>query len=433
MNAPASSLSASQAAIRRLRLSYLFGLASFAALALISFLLIVSAVSDQEAVERRAVAALGEAAAKAPTLQAEAAALADAAEENRGRRQRYLFLQAGIFAITFVVLLIGLVRIVPARVRQIRADVQKLEETQSRWRTIYASISDGLLILEPDGRIVAMNPSAEAMLGYRTDEVKGRSLQILLPEPERSHFDAVRPTLLREEPLMAQELLLLHKEGEVVYTEVDINPMRWEGAPQYLAVVHDITVRKALEERQNEALFFTLLRDLTEKEEAARELRQRATTDPLTGAFNRAKFDERLAQELSRVQRHGNPLTLAILDIDKFKQVNDTFGHASGDQVLSQVSAVARNNLRSADLFARWGGEEFVVLAPDTDRDGGFRLAEKIRAAIERHPFDEVGRITASFGVAEYRAGESPEAFLRRADEALYQAKHGGRNRVVAA
>jgi diguanylate cyclase (GGDEF)-like protein len=170
-----------------------------------------------------------------------------------------------------------------------------------------------------------------------------------------------------------------------------------------------------------------------ELQELARDLRFKASTDPLTGLYNRLKFDEALAGAMTRAKRYGTPLSLMLYDIDHFKLVNDSYGHQAGDGVLVRLSQIVSLDIRHSDLLARWGGEEFVILAPDSDGEMARLAAEKLRSTIERATFDEAGSITCSFGVAQYAEGDSAESLMARADRALYQAKMNGRNRVELA
>jgi diguanylate cyclase (GGDEF)-like protein len=170
-----------------------------------------------------------------------------------------------------------------------------------------------------------------------------------------------------------------------------------------------------------------------ELQELARDLRFRATTDPLTGLYNRLKFDEALASELSRARRYGTPLTLILYDVDHFKRINDTHGHQVGDNALVQLSQIVSTQIRNTDLLARWGGEEFVILSPGSDGEMARQAADKLAAAIERTLFDEVGTITCSFGITQHAHGDSADMLIARADLALYRAKTGGRNRVELA
>ena len=173
-----------------------------------------------------------------------------------------------------------------------------------------------------------------------------------------------------------------------------------------------------------------LLRQLGQLQRQVAELERLSSTDRLTGAWNRAHLDRVVASELDRSARSRQPLSLVLLDIDHFKLINDTHGHQSGDAVLCELVRAVGASVRSVDTLFRWGGEEFVVLAPSTGHRTGAILAEKIRRKLEQHDFGSVGSVTASLGVAEYVATESAQIWFRRADEALYRAKAGGRNCV---
>lgn len=162
-------------------------------------------------------------------------------------------------------------------------------------------------------------------------------------------------------------------------------------------------------------------------------LEQIAATDPLTGAANRARFEELLRAEQQRHERARDiPFSVIMFDIDRFKQINDRWGHNEGDLVLKEVVQQVRSRLRTIDALARWGGEEFVVLLPQTDLAEARMVAEKLCHSLAQVRFGLVGPVTASFGVAMGRLGESGAALLGRADDALYRAKNQGRNRVAA-
>ncbi|BAV78449.1 GGDEF [Pseudomonas chlororaphis subsp. aurantiaca] len=163
------------------------------------------------------------------------------------------------------------------------------------------------------------------------------------------------------------------------------------------------------------------------------EQRQKALIDPLTGLPNRAAWSERLEHEVAQWQQHGNTLLLAMLDLDHFKRINDNYGHLAGDKVLKIIAGVLRKRLRGSDFIARFGGEEFVLLIPNTSWPVGARLAETLRAAIEACPFHFKGErvtITMSIGMSAFKPGERSDLVLKRADQALYRAKEAGRNRV---
>lgn len=170
-----------------------------------------------------------------------------------------------------------------------------------------------------------------------------------------------------------------------------------------------------------------------ELEERARTLDFRATTDPLTGLFNRRKFNRELTMEMLRAQRYGTPLSLVMYDIDHFKDVNDTYGHQAGDRVLIELSRFVAAHIRQNDVLARWGGEEFVILAPGVDGAMALRFAEKLRDAMAVAGVGGVRPITCSFGVAQFEPGDTLDEFVARVDQAMYEAKVGGRNRVELA
>lgn len=159
-------------------------------------------------------------------------------------------------------------------------------------------------------------------------------------------------------------------------------------------------------------------------------LAHKAVTDALTGIANRIRFSEALPVEFSRSRRYGVALSLVLFDIDHFKRINDTFGHTIGDEVLLELARRVRQSLRQVDLFARWGGEEFVVLLSYVNLEDGVHVAERLRTCIANKPFDGVGTVTCSFGVAQFRSDDDDKRLVQRADEALYRAKKGGRNRV---
>lgn len=172
-----------------------------------------------------------------------------------------------------------------------------------------------------------------------------------------------------------------------------------------------------------------LNRELGKREATVRRM---ALTDALTGAGNRRKFDDDLPLEVDRARRHGYPLSLAMLDLDHFKDYNDTLGHEAGDRVLRDIGVLFKRGLRKTDNFYRLGGEEFVVLMPGLDGEEAAVATERMRRFVEAHPLDTTSTVTASFGVATLDGKESGDDLLARADAAMYRAKRGGRNRVVA-
>jgi polar amino acid transport system substrate-binding protein len=169
-------------------------------------------------------------------------------------------------------------------------------------------------------------------------------------------------------------------------------------------------------------------KDIQEKN---KELERLAITDKLTNLYNRRKLDELLHNELNRYERFGHIFGIAILDIDHFKKVNDSYGHQEGDKVLIEISNILRTHIRKTDFVGRFGGEEFVIICPESQENGVYNLMENIRKDIEKHDFKEIEKITTSFGIAILKENDTIESLLKKADEALYEAKKLGRNRVV--
>ena len=178
----------------------------------------------------------------------------------------------------------------------------------------------------------------------------------------------------------------------------------------------------------NYSLFFT---DITELEVNRISIKHDAELDPLTKIFNRVKVNEVFEKFAYNVKKHNHDLTLILFDIDHFKRVNDDYGHNAGDSVLKELSSLVKSLVRDGDIFARWGGEEFVVLLQNTSVQESTNLASRLRHEIENFHFDIVKNITCSFGVTKFRAGDTEMKFFERVDEALYEAKDKGRNQVI--
>ena len=211
------------------------------------------------------------------------------------------------------------------------------------------------------------------------------------------------------------------------------------GADDYISKPYNF---RELEARVRAMLRIKRLQDeLDEKnrelELANQRLRKLSITDGLTELFNHRHVHELLQEEYERSRRTGEPLGVAMLDLDRFKHVNDTYGHPTGDVILYETARIIRDTAREIDMVGRYGGEEFIAILPNTDEDAAARFAERVRERVEQHVFRDGAtevRMTTSCGVSSYpAAGASPEDVLKAADQALYQAKRGGRNRVVRA
>ena len=206
---------------------------------------------------------------------------------------------------------------------------------------------------------------------------------------------------------------------------------------EHIRLLQTIAVQAAI--AVEHARLFDAARHAREETEAAnrqlqialQQMETLASTDKLTGAFNRRKFDEIIGPELQRAQRYQTPLALIIFDADYYKQFNDKYGHHMGDAVLGKLAQIIMREIRSSDIFIRWGGDEFIVLSPGIGLEQGGELANRLRLAISQHNFPIPEAVTISLGVAAYRPGDTPDSLVRRADDALYRAKAQGRNCVV--
>jgi len=310
-----------------------------------------------------------------------------------------------------------------ATLRDKKAIEDALAASEKRLEDITAAVGDGVIMLDTEGRVVFLNPAAEQMLGWPEKELPGKNLHqtVHFRRPDGSEFPetacpAAR-TLASGDVVRVHDDLFIRHDGSPMPVAYISTPIMEDGRVTGSVVAfHDITSRKL----SQEAL------------ERANELLQReATMDALTGIANRRKYDDALAVEIARVRRHPAPLSVMMFDIDNFKLVNDSYGHHIGDLVLVELAQLVRNGLRFEDVFARWGGEEFVILLPQTDLAAGAELAERLRREVQRNHFSTADSVTCSFGVARLRKDDDAGGLMRRVDRALYRAKNSGRNRVL--
>ena len=287
---------------------------------------------------------------------------------------------------------------------------EQLEADQRLLSRVFES-SQATLICDANEVIERVNSAFTRITGYSPEQVIGRTPRILKSGRHGAAFYAAMFRTLQDEG---------HWEGEVWNRRADgeVFPV-WE------------TISRVLDDSGSRVEHYVaLFRDISEQKRLEAELQYQATFDRMTGAYNRQGTETELQRELERDRRHGHSLSVAMLDVDHFKEVNDRYGHDVGDRVLQAIIQQTLESVRENDLVGRWGGEEFLLVLPETDAPAAARLAERIRARVGaiRHPGPE--RITVSLGVARWTAGETVEALVKRADEALYRAKEGGRDRV---
>lgn len=267
--------------------------------------------------------------------------------------------------------------------------------------------------LYPDGRSTFPYASAGIREVYEVaaDEVRSDATPVL----ERLHPED-RGRIVESIQRSARELGRWQEDYRVQLPQRGLRWLRGEAMPERLA--------------DGSVLWHGYIADISSLKQVESELRALTITDPLTGIHNRRYFLAQLDHELERCARTQRPLSLIMLDLDHFKRINDSFGHDAGDRVLEELCRRIAGRLRRIDSFCRLGGEEFVVICPETDSGQALQLAETLRRLVEGAPFSGAGPVTISLGVSSARPGDSRESLLRRADQALYAAKGGGRNRV---
>lgn len=282
-----------------------------------------------------------------------------------------------------------------------------LRSREQRLEGIIKTVADGIITVDDHGRVQTFNPAAERIFGFSADEVIGRSIRTLIPNPVNSQ--ALRADEL-ERVIGSGELMGMRKDGDVFPLEVAVREMNHGGQVAFTSVVRDITARKRAEDR----------------------LRHLAHHDPLTGLPNRFLFSDRLDLAVQRAIRQGKALALAFVDLDHFKPVNDRYGHAAGDHVLRTIATRLQEAVRRTDTVARLGGDEFVSILEDV---GGIVDIEAVVAKLlaELSAPIKVGEdsisVGASIGVAILpQHGNHAEALIAAADEAMYRAKAQGRN-----
>jgi len=294
----------------------------------------------------------------------------------------------------------------------LRREIAEHRENEDRFRTVAQTAVDAIILADVHGNVIFWNESAQRIFGYTEKEMAGKPLTVLMsPQDRDAHqkgLERIRLTGKSKYIGKTKEMQALRKNGEKFPIELSVAMWNVGEKTFYSGIVRDITKRKRLES----------------------ELQTRADTDTLTQVFNRIKYDEIVKREIERARRYNHPLSLIMFDIDHFKIVNDTYGHAVGDYVLQALTQIVKLNLRETDYLVRWGGEEFVIIAPDTDIERAEILAERVRKSAEEYKFERAGTVTVSFGVTQFTKNDTEDTLIRRTDDALYSAKRMGRNRV---
>ena len=280
-------------------------------------------------------------------------------------------------------------------------------------RALADGLEEGVAVVDENGRIVFASEPMAAMLGLGRAALSGLAVDELLniisagidTPPAVVREGRLMPT--REYPLVCEEFEMIRPSRSVLRWVA-----RWTAEPRAIQII--------------------MITDITAQVDLTAAYQRLAMTDGLTGLANRRHAEQTLRREIARSQRYGNKVSVAILDVDHFKRINDNHGHALGDEVLMSVARLIGRTVRESDFAARWGGEEFLLVMADTDMEGALNCCERVRATIADQVVCGGKPVTVSIGVATHKGAEAIDATLARADLKLYEAKNAGRNRLAA-
>ena len=318
-------------------------------------------------------------------------------------------------------------RLVELSTGQLRQRELQLREAHGQLRNVLdAATQVAIIATDLSGVIITFNVGAERMLGYDSATACSQLTlqQLLLPAELDAHTRELSQRYGRT--VAPSEAMLVEAVDEPGQPARDWTFVRQDGS----TLLVSMQVSAVVDEDDQWVGYLAVCLDVTERKRVEEELRTMSVTDALTGVYNRRYFQERLQAELLRADRHGGRFSVIMLDIDHFKAINDEQGHATGDLVLQIICQRISQRLRRSDVFCRLGGEEFMILCPDTDPSQAYQLARELWGELRNAPIDGVGQVTASFGLASWRPNEKGDALLLRADSGVYAAKLAGRDRI---
>ena len=282
----------------------------------------------------------------------------------------------------------------------------EIKQKESILNAVINSVQDGMIMTDDKGYVSLWNPAAVRLFGYTKDEMLGKELHELTvtDDFESMNKNGIIGDLFADKKV--KELKIKHKNGQVFDAEVSASTLK----------IND------------KDYFVGIFRDISDRIKAREELEKLSVTDYLTNTYNRRFFVTRLEEEIERSKRTGRVFSIAMLDIDRFKTINDKYGHSIGDLVLQSITDYIKKRIRKADCLARWGGEEFMILLADTPIVNSDVLLEDLRLGISKIDIPNVDRFTGSFGVVEYAPGDTADMMIQKADSMMYEAKKCGRN-----
>lgn len=297
----------------------------------------------------------------------------------------------------------------------------------NEYQQIFNTISLGLVVLDRELNITAWNRWMELHSGMPAEKVIGQPVCDLFPDLCDNSFIRIVKSVFAFGNYAAYSQKL-HKY---------LFPMKNPHGSSYIfpRMQQNCTFGPLRNANKEIIAVYISVQDVTDFVMYEHKLIQMAKIDSLTGIYNRRYLDSRLAEEIERSRRHGNPLSILLLDIDHFKKINDTHGHLCGDYALRKISELLQELVRTSDILGRYGGEEFCCILPETPFEQAIVLAERCREQVAASPFsctDQQTSMTISIGVTAMHRDDTLDSIIKRADDALYQAKREGRNRVCS-
>jgi diguanylate cyclase (GGDEF)-like protein/PAS domain S-box-containing protein len=310
---------------------------------------------------------------------------------------------------------------------------------EEKFRSFISLSNDGMALVNEKGQVIEWNGSLSRITGISMEKVYGEAIWDIMSWGNiRIDDKAVGHEVLKKFVLYtlkkglnldnAKENLcqITHADGHIVHLQYSLFTIRVDNGYRLGMVIRDNTASV------NDRIYIASQHE--KLNQAYQEMEKLARIDPLTQISNRRDVEIRLDYEMTRYERHHNPFSLSIMDIDDFKKFNDTYGHDMGDYVLTEIANLMKETIRAQDILGRWGGEEFILVYPETTSRGGEIIAERIRLCIDHHQFSFKGEdvsVSITGGLAEYHPGEERELTVKRADKALYRGKNSGKNCIV--
>ncbi len=291
---------------------------------------------------------------------------------------------------------------------------RKLLKARKEYEELVENVNAIVLRWKPDGKVKFINKYGLEFFKFKEDEIVGKSvLDTIVPHYDDSGNDLYK--MIKKISENPEEFI--YNENENVDKYGNRYWIVWRNKPVY-------------DENGNFVEILSIGSDYTEQKKLKDKLKELAEKDSLTGIYNRRKFLDILEKEIEKSKRYDNKLSILLMDIDDFKKINDTYGHEVGDFVLKLFSTLVIKNIRKSDIFARWGGEEFVILT-FTDLNEAKILGEKICHVVSSFKFDDLDKVTVSIGITDYKDSENINSFINRADSLMYKAKKSGKNKVA--